>query len=80
MLVLALIITIPTMNSSSFSQEENTQAQEKQQQKIQSSQSGTQNLTDSMNGLTFMRMSLLILIQMFLIHKLKILHSFIHLL
>jgi carbonic anhydrase len=47
MLVLALIITIPTMNSSSsFSQEENTQAQEKQQQKIQSSQSGTQNLTD----------------------------------
>jgi carbonic anhydrase len=47
MLVLALIITISTMNSSSsFSQEENTQAQEKQQQKIQSSQSGTQNLTD----------------------------------
>ena len=47
MLVLALIITISTMNSSSsFSQEENTPAQEKQQQKIQSSQSGTQNLTD----------------------------------
>jgi carbonic anhydrase len=46
MLVLALIIiTIPIMNSSSFSQEENTQGQE-QQQKIQSSQSGTQNLTD----------------------------------
>ncbi len=44
MLVLALIITIPIMNSSSFSQQENTQGQE--QQKIQSSQSGTQNLTD----------------------------------
>jgi carbonic anhydrase len=46
MLVLALIITIPIMNSSSFSQEENTQGQEQKQQKIQSSQSGTQNLTD----------------------------------
>ena len=44
MLVLALI-TIPTMNSSSsFSQEDYTQGHE--QQKIQSSQSGTQNLTD----------------------------------
>ena len=40
MLVLALIITIPTLNSS-FSQEEKGQGQ-----KIQSSQSGTQNLTD----------------------------------
>ena len=45
MLVLALIISIPIMNSSSFSQQENTQGQE-QQQKIQSSQSGTQNLTE----------------------------------
>ena len=43
LLVLALI-TIPTMNSSSFSQEDYTQGHE--QQKIQSSQSGTQNLTD----------------------------------
>jgi carbon dioxide concentrating mechanism protein CcmM len=47
MLVLALIITIPAINSSSFSQEENTQGQEQQQQKIQSSQSGIQNLNDN---------------------------------
>ena len=47
MLVLALIITIPITNSSSFSQEENTQGQEQQQQKIQSSQSEIQNLTDN---------------------------------
>jgi len=46
MLALALIITIPTMNSNSFSQGENTQGQEQQQQKIQTSQSGTQNLTE----------------------------------
>lgn len=46
MLILALI-AIPTMNSSSISQEEeNIQGQEQKQQKIQSSQSGTQNLTD----------------------------------
>ena len=44
MLILALI-TILSMNSSSFSQEENTVGQQQQQQ-IQSSQSGTQNLTD----------------------------------
>ena len=46
MLALALIITIPTMNSNSFSQGENTQGQAQQQQKIQASQSGTQNLTE----------------------------------
>ena len=48
MLVITLtLITILSMNNSSFSQEEeNTQGQEQKQQKIQSSQSGTQNLTD----------------------------------
>ena len=47
-ITLTLIIIILSMNSSnSFSQEkENTQGQEQKQQKIQSSQSGTQNLTD----------------------------------
>jgi hypothetical protein len=80
MLVLVLIITITTMNSSSFSQEENTPAQEKQQKNYNHHNLEHKILPISMNGLTFMRMSLLILIQMFLIHKLKILHSFIHLL
>jgi carbon dioxide concentrating mechanism protein CcmM len=45
-LVLALIITISTINSSIFSQEENTQGQGQEQQKIQSLQSEIQNLTN----------------------------------
>jgi carbon dioxide concentrating mechanism protein CcmM len=45
-LVLALIITISTLNSSIFSQEENTQGQGQEQQKIQSLQSEIQNLTN----------------------------------
>ena len=44
MVVSALIITIPITNSSFSQEEENTQGQK--QQKVQSSQSGTQNLTD----------------------------------
>jgi carbon dioxide concentrating mechanism protein CcmM len=45
-LVLALIITISTINSSIFSQEENTQGQGQEQKKIQSLQSEIQNLTN----------------------------------
>jgi carbonic anhydrase len=45
-LVLALIITISTINSSIFSQEENTQGQGQEQQKIHSLQSEIQNLTN----------------------------------
>ena len=80
MLVLALIITIPTINSSSFSQEENTQGQEQQKQKIQSSQSGTQNLTDKYEWPNIHENVLLILHLMYPIQKLILLHSFIHLL
>jgi carbonic anhydrase len=45
-LVLTLILTIPTMTTSGFSQEENSQGETQQQQKIQSSQSEIKNLTE----------------------------------